>query len=79
MDKKCIACGMPMVKAEDYAMGDMDKAHCKFCAREDGSMQSYDDKLASLSSFIVNTQGLDQRVAEETARGMMSELPAWKS
>lgn len=76
--KKCIACGMPMVKKEDHAMADVSKDYCKFCANKDGTMQNFDQKLESLSGFIIKTQGLDASVAKETARKMMSKLPAWE-
>ena len=74
----CIACGMPMNQKEDFAMGDESKKYCKYCAREDGLMQNYDEKLKGMTSFIVNTQGLDEGAAEKTAKAMMANLPAWK-
>ncbi len=75
--KKCIACGMPMKEADEFAMGDITKDYCIHCARPDGSMQSYDEKLESLTGFIIKTQGFDLKAARETARTMMSKLPAW--
>ena len=78
MDKTCIACGMPMKKPEDFAMGDPSKDYCRHCARKDGSMQSYDEKLEGLGAFLVRTQGLDPGVARTTAAAMMARLPAWK-
>jgi hypothetical protein len=77
--KRCVACGMPMAAAEDFAQADTAKDYCRYCARPDGSMQSYPEKLEGLSAFIVRTQGLDPAVARETARAMMSALPAWKN
>lgn len=79
MDKVCIACGMPMQKAEDFAMADKTKDYCRFCARTDGTMQSFEEKLESLTAFIIKTQGLAESVATESARSMMQKLPAWKS
>ena len=76
--KKCIACGMPMQNPEDFAMGDSEKDYCKYCARPDGTMQSYEEKLNSLSSFIVKTQGIDEKAANSAAKSMMAKLPAWK-
>lgn len=76
--KQCIACGMPMKTADDYPLGDTTKNYCKFCARPDGSMQSYDEKLASMTQFIIRTQGLNAEVAQESAAFMMKKLPVWK-
>ncbi len=76
--KTCIACGMPMTKPNDFAMGDENRDYCIHCSRPDGLMQSYDEKLESLSTFIVKTQGLDKTAARDAAKFMMSKLPAWK-
>ncbi len=65
--KTCIACGMPMNNPEDFAMGDSEKDYCLYCAKADGTMQSYDEKLASLTSFIIKTQGLDEKTAKTAA------------
>ncbi len=77
--KKCIACGMPMQEISDYASGDESKDYCKFCARPDGAMQSYEEKLDSLTNFIIKTQGLDKKAAVSAAEAMMKKLPAWKN
>lgn len=76
--KICIACGMPMNKKEDYAMEDESKNYCKYCMREDGTMQSYEEKLKGMTEFIVRTQGIDRNVANKTAKEMMAKLPAWE-
>jgi hypothetical protein len=76
--KICVACGMPMNEPADFAMGDTAKDYCVHCARPDGSMQSYREKWASLTDFIVRTQGLDKNAANLAARNMMARLPAWK-
>jgi hypothetical protein len=76
--KNCIACGMPMAKPEDFAMGDVSKDYCVHCARADGSMQSYSEKLESLTSFVVRTQGFDEHAARAFAKETMAKLPAWK-
>lgn len=77
--KICIACGMPMKESADFAMGDTDKDYCIHCARPDGTMQSYGEKLRSLTAFIVRSQGFDEKAAEAAAKDMMAGLPAWKN
>jgi hypothetical protein len=69
---------MPMEKTEEFAMQDESKDYCIHCARPDGSMQSYDEKLESMTGFIVKTQGLDDSAAKDAAKTMMAKLPAWK-
>ncbi|MBW1723446.1 MAG: zinc ribbon domain-containing protein [Deltaproteobacteria bacterium] len=78
MSKRCIACGMPMEKPEDFPMGDESKDYCVHCARPDGTMKSYEEALAGMTQFMVRTQGLDESVAQDAARNMMAKLPAWK-
>lgn len=77
--KICIACGMPMKETSDFAMGDTEKDYCVHCTRPDGSMQSFEEKLESLTNFIVRTQGIDKLAANTAARNMMTRLPAWKT
>jgi len=77
--KTCIACGMPMTKATDFAMNDESKDYCVHCAREDGSMKSFEEAKASMTSFIIKTQGLARETAESAALSAMKKLPAWQS
>jgi hypothetical protein len=76
--KICIACGMPMKESSDFAMGDPGKDYCVYCARPDGSMQSFEEKKAGLKEFIIKTQGFDDTAASKMAGNMMRSLPAWK-
>jgi len=76
--RTCIACGMPMEKAEDFAMDDPGKDYCCHCAREDGTMQSYEEKKQNLIRFVTRTQGLDEKAAEKVVVTMMKSLPAWR-
>jgi hypothetical protein len=76
--KKCIACGMPMNEPAEFAMGDESKDYCVYCAREDGSMRSFEEGREGLAEFVVRTQGLDRTVALDIAESMMKKLPAWE-
>lgn len=76
--KTCIACGMPMKEQAEFAMNDTSKDYCVHCAREDGSMQSFEEKLEGMTNFIVKTQGIDKEAAKNAAESMMQKLPAWK-
>lgn len=76
--KTCIACGMPMTKPSDYPLGDESKDYCIYCAKPDGSMQSYPEKLDGTIHFLIKTQGLDETVAHDAAIRILSGLPAWK-
>jgi hypothetical protein len=67
-----------MVKPEEYAMGNIANNYCVHCARPDGSMQNYEEKLDSLAGFLTRTQGLDEKAARIAAQKWMSHLPAWQ-
>jgi len=77
MEKICIACGMPMKEIADFAMNDVTKDYCIHCARPDGTMQSYEEKLENMAGFLIRTQGLNKNIALKTAEAMMKKLPAW--
>lgn len=79
MSKNCIACGMPMKKNDDFAQDNPNLTYCKHCAKPDGSMQNYNEKLESMSNFMVQSQGMDKNAAIEVAKTIMHKLPAWKS
>ncbi len=75
--KTCIACGMPMREATEFAGGNTSKDYCVHCARPDGSMQSFEEKKASMVDFILKTQGFDEKAALRMAEANMKRLPAW--
>lgn len=76
--KLCISCGMPMTKPADYPLGDESKDYCIYCARPDGSMQSYPEKVEGTTDFLIKTQGLDQQAAHDAALHILAKLPAWQ-
>jgi hypothetical protein len=79
MARMCIACGMPMMSAEDFAMADETRDYCRYCARLDGTMQSYEEKLDSMIRFVMKTQDVDRKTARDIARESLADLPAWQN
>lgn len=67
-----------MEEASEFAGGDLSKDYCVYCARPDGSMQSFDEKKAGMIHFIMETQGFDEKAATGMAESNMKRLPAWK-
>jgi hypothetical protein len=68
-----------MKKTSEFAMGDESKDYCVYCANEDGSMHSFEEQKASMTGFIVKTQGLAHEVAQSAALAAMKKLPAWEA
>jgi hypothetical protein len=69
---------MPMQVEKDFAMGDVTKDYCTHCARQDGTMQSFEEKLEGMTNFILKTQGFDKEAAKKAALELMRKLPAWQ-
>ena len=78
MTQQCTSCGMPLRNTEDHALGDPQKSYCRYCARPDGSLKSYDEALIGMSGFLRQTQGLDEQAATSMAKQMMAKQPAWQ-
>jgi hypothetical protein len=78
METRCISCGMPMVRPEEFPLGDMSKNYCVHCSRPDGSMKNYEEQVAGFTAFMVRTQGLDPAAARAQAIEVMRNLPAWR-
>lgn len=76
--KICIACGMPMEKASDFPGGDEAKDYCIYCARPDGTMQSFEEKKAGMVDFTMKSQGFNESAALKITLNSMKKLPAWK-
>ena len=74
----CISCGMPMKKVADFPSGDTSKDYCIYCARPDGSMQSFDEKKEGMIAFVMREQGFDKAAAIKIVEQKMRQLPAWK-
>lgn len=62
----------------DYPLHDERRDYCVYCARPDGSMQSYPEKVEGTADFLMKTQGLDEQAAHSAAVRIFAKLPAWR-
>ena len=76
--KKCICCGMPMNKKNDFAMGDESKDYCVYCAKEDGSMKSFDEAVEGMAEYMSESEKIDKNFARKIVLEYMKSMPAWK-
>ncbi|OCF98824.1 zinc ribbon domain-containing protein [Gilliamella sp. wkB308] len=76
--KMCIACGMPMTSIADYPLHDLSKSYCKYCANQDGTMKTFDQKWHEVTLRYANNHNVDYSVAKQTAYIILKKLPAWK-
>ncbi len=78
MQKYCEACGMPMSKKEDFALGDENAAFCLHCTNEDGSVKPCEEIFEGGVQFFVNTVGEDRAMGERITRTNMRKQPYWQ-
>lgn len=76
--KKCICCGMPMNKKNDFAMGDESKDYCVYCAKENGSMKSFDEAVEGMAEYMSESEKIDKNFARKKVLEYMKSMPAWK-
>lgn len=76
--KKCICCGMPMNKKNDFAMGDESKDYCVYCAKEDGSMKSFDEAVEGMAEYMSESEKIDKNFARKKVLEYMKSMLAWK-
>ena len=75
--KRCLSCGMPLTKFEDFGGGNPANIYCVHCSNPDGSLKSYEEVLQSMTVFMVTTQNMDKEAAEVAAREHLANMPAW--
>ena len=78
MNKTCISCGMPMTEPEHFSMNDTSRDYCCHCSHEDGSMRTDEETFASMTQFMMKTQGIKEAAAQTAVKEMLAKLPAWK-
>jgi len=78
MEKFCEACGMPLMKKEDFAKGDENSNFCLYCVHEDGSVKSCTEIFEGGVQYFMSQIGDDRILAEKITRKNMSKLPHWQ-
>jgi len=78
MGKYCQACGMPLIKKEDFAQGDESSSFCLYCANVDGSVKTCEEIFEGGVQFFMSQIGGDRKMAEKITRKNMKGLPHWQ-
>lgn len=73
----CQSCGMPMTSPQDHGGGNRENQYCNRCCLPDGTLKSYDEVLAGMASFMMESRKMDKDAAEKAAREYLSMMPAW--
>ena len=75
--KRCMSCGMPMTKPDEFGGGNPENIYCVHCAKPDGSLKSHDEVFEGMVGFMMMSQNVDRETAERAAKEHMSKMPAW--
>jgi len=78
MEKHCATCGMPLIKKEDFALGDENSNICLYCSDEAGNTKSCNEIFEGGVQFFMSQLGGDREMAEKVTRKNMSQLPYWQ-
>jgi hypothetical protein len=78
--KRCISCGR-IIKDDvvDTAGGGKNEElkYCVECLDENGKLKTYDQVAENLAKYLIRTQGLDEKAAENAAKAIASSQPEW--
>jgi len=75
--KACMSCGMPMTKPGDFGGGNPENLYCVYCSEPDGSLKSRKEVLEGMVNFMMTSQKMDRKTAENAVKERMSRMPAW--
>jgi hypothetical protein len=74
----CESCGLPLLQADDHALGDAASPYCRYCTDESGQLQLFEERFERTTQWAVRRDGLPRAEAEARARAYMRGMPAWK-
>lgn len=77
--KACGSCGVPLEKAEDYALGDPSQEYCCYCTDEKGGLLPYSEILEMNTKYYIESQGITEQAAQTMAANFLKSQPAWKN
>ena len=77
--KKCLACGMPLIKPEDCANHDLNADFCIHCVNEQGEVKSAEEIFQGGVEFFIAATGVNRELAKKLTRRNMNSLPYWQN
>jgi uncharacterized glyoxalase superfamily protein PhnB len=77
--KNCMSCGMPMTRFEDFGGGNPANIYCVHCSNPEGYLKSYEEVFEGMTNFMMHSQNMDRKTAEQATKEYMSKMPAWSS
>ena len=74
----CESCGLPLLQADDHALGDPANPLCRYCTDESGQLRPFEERFERTTQWAIRKDGLPRPEAEARAREYMRAMPAWK-
>jgi hypothetical protein len=68
-----------MENADDFALGDPDQPHCRYCTDATGALLPYETVLATNARHYVVSQGVSAQAAHDMAAALLASMPAWRN
>lgn len=78
MEKHCQACGMPLIKKEDFALGNENADFCLYCTDSSGQVKPVEEIFEGGVQFFMSVAGPDRNLAEKITRRNMNSLSYWQ-
>jgi len=75
--KRCMSCGMPITKPENFGGGNPENLYCIYCSNPDGSLKNREEVFEGMVNFMMVSQKVDRKIAESAAKEFMTKMPAW--
>ena len=68
-----------MCAPQDYAGGDKNARYCSTCAETNGTLKPFEKVVDANARYFVREQGIDSVAADEMARALLLNQPAWRT
>ncbi len=78
--RRCISCGRIIKDDTVDTAGsgkNEERKYCSDCLDENGKLKTYEQVSESLAKYLIRTQGLDEKAAENAAKAIASSQPEW--
>jgi hypothetical protein len=69
---------MPLMDSKDYRVKSDGIKFCLHCLNEDESLKTFEEVVQGTAGYLESSQGLSKSAAYDTAKSMITKMPAWK-
>ena len=66
-----------MTKLDDFGGRNPENLYCVHCSTPVGSLKGHEEVFEGMVNFMMTSQKMDRKTAENAAKEHMSRMPAW--